>query len=71
MSSGQFYEILQKLPFTQPVYVESATSLDDAKNRLKDLRVMFPGDYFILDCENSCFIVPFDSDVPMTRMFAV
>ena len=37
MSVGQFYEIRQKLPFTQPVYVESATSLDDAKNRLKDL----------------------------------
>jgi hypothetical protein len=52
MSVGQFHDILQKLPSTQPVYVESATSLDDVKNRLKDLRLMFPDDYFILDCEN-------------------
>ena len=64
MSVVQCYAILQKLPSMQPVYVESATGLDDAKNRLKDLRLMFPSDHFILDCENSCFIIPFDSEVP-------
>lgn len=54
------YEIFQKLPDKQPAWVESATSLDDAKNRLKQLAVMFPGDYFILDAENACFIIPRD-----------
>jgi hypothetical protein len=54
------YEIFQKLPDTQPAWVESATSLDDARDRLKQLAVMFPGDYFILDTENACFIIPRD-----------
>jgi hypothetical protein len=54
----QRYEIFQKLPSKLPSWVESATSLEDAKNRWKELNQMFPGCYFILDSANSCFIVP-------------
>jgi len=60
MTPVRRYEIFQKLPDTQATWVESATSLDDAKDRLKQLAVMFPADYFILDAENACFIIPRD-----------
>ena len=53
------YEIFQKLPSKHPTWVETATSLEDAKNRLKELTQMFPAGYFIIDCENAVFIVPF------------
>lgn len=56
----QRYEIFQKLPPKQATYVETATSLEDAKNRWEELSLMFPADYFILDCENGVFIVPFN-----------
>jgi hypothetical protein len=59
MSSVQRYEIFQKLSCKQATWVETATSLEDAMNRLNELTLMFPADYFILDCENSHFIVPF------------
>ena len=62
MTSMPRYEIFQKLPDKQPIWVETATSLDDAKLRLKDLTVMFPGDYFIFDVTNTCFIIPFEGD---------
>jgi hypothetical protein len=55
------YEIFQKLPAQQPTWVETATSLDDAKERLRELAVMFPGDYFIFDLESACFLVPCDA----------
>jgi hypothetical protein len=60
MRAVQHYEIFQKLSSKSPIWVETATDLEDAKNRLKELTHMFPADYFILDCENSCFIIPFD-----------
>ncbi|MGD0966543.1 MAG: hypothetical protein ABSA57_21975 [Candidatus Acidiferrales bacterium] len=58
MNAAQRYEIFQKLPSKQPTWVETATSLEDAMNRLKQLTHMFPADYFILDCENAQFIIP-------------
>jgi hypothetical protein len=36
--------------------------LDDAKERLKQLTVMFPGNYFIFDVENACFVIPCDRE---------
>jgi hypothetical protein len=54
----QHYEIFRKLPSEQVTYVESATSLEDAKSRWGELKQMFPGDYFIFDRENSVCIVP-------------
>jgi hypothetical protein len=59
MGPIQCYEIFQKRPLKQPTWVETATSLEDARNRLKELAQMFPAEYFILDCENSIFIIPF------------
>ena len=53
------YDIFQKFPSKQAAYVETATSLVEAKNRWEELTRMFPADYFIVDCENSVFIVPF------------
>jgi hypothetical protein len=55
----QGYELFQKLPSKQVVYVETATSLADAKKRWRELTRMFPAEYFIVDCENSVFIIPF------------
>ena len=52
------YEIYQKLEARQVCWVESATSLNDAKARLKDLATIFPGDYFIFDVANGVFLVP-------------
>lgn len=57
----QRYEIFQKLPSKQPTWVESATTLEEAKIRVSEIRRMFPADYFILDRENSTFVIPFDS----------
>lgn len=53
------YEIFEKLPSKQVSPVESAMSLGEAKERVKQLTEMFHGEYFILDIENMCFIVPF------------
>jgi hypothetical protein len=61
MAQTSHYEIFQKLPTKQTAWVETATSLDDAKSRLKDLTLMFPAEYFIFDTENACFIIPQDS----------
>jgi hypothetical protein len=55
------YEIFRKLPSKSPVWVETAKNLEDAKNRLKELARIFPADYFIFDCVNSQFIIPFNS----------
>jgi len=58
---SQRYEIFQKLPSQQAAWIESATSLDEAKTRLRQLTEMFPADYFfIFDRRNACFIVPQD-----------
>ena len=57
--SEERYQIFQKLPSEEAMYVETAVSLEDAKNRWKELKHMFPGDYFILDRKRSVFIVPF------------
>ncbi len=61
MAQTSHYEIFQKLPIKQAAWVETATSLDDAKSRLKDLTLLFPAEYFIFDTENACFIIPQDS----------
>ena len=60
MGPTQHYEIFQKLPSKQAVWVETAIDLGDAKKRLGELEQMFPADYFILDLENSVCIMPFD-----------
>ena len=52
------YEIFKKLKNKQVCWVESATTLEDAKNRLRDLSLMFPADYFIFDAANRVFVVP-------------
>ena len=52
------YEIFQKLPARQPTWVETATSLEDAKVRLKELAIIFPAGYFIYDLERGCLLVP-------------
>jgi hypothetical protein len=61
VSSTSRYEIFQKPAGQQPAWVETATSLNDAKKRLKELAIMFPADYFIFDTANSCFIVPHEA----------
>ena len=58
MSSRPRHEIIQMLPGKQAVWIESAATLDEAKNRVRELVQMFPGDYFIFDRENACFVVP-------------
>jgi hypothetical protein len=52
------FRILQKLPSKEVASIEDAMSLDDAKKRIKQLEVMFPGDYFIFDIENQCLMIP-------------
>jgi hypothetical protein len=54
----QRYEIFQKSSFKDPTWVETATSLEEAKIRIDQLTQMFPAGYFILDCENQCFLIP-------------
>lgn len=59
MSSLSRYEIFQMLPSKQAVFIESAASLDEAKNRLTELIQIFPDDYyFIFDKDNRCFVIP-------------
>ena len=58
----QRYEIFEKLPSKQVAPVESATTLDDAKERIKQLEQMFRGEYFIFDSENRCVMVPLDPE---------
>jgi len=55
------YEIFRKVPDQEPTWEGNARSLDDTKDRLKQLALLFPGDYFILDAENARFIIPRDS----------
>ncbi len=62
MSSMKRYDILQKLPSKPPVRVGAATTLEDATNRWNELTVMFPGDYFIVDSDNSASIVRLDAE---------
>jgi len=58
MTSAPRYQIFHKLLDMGCRWVENATTLDDAKDRLKQLALMFPGDCFILDTENACFVIP-------------
>jgi hypothetical protein len=60
------YEIFQKLPLQQPTWVETARGLKEAKDRTKQLKQMFPAEYFIVDHRNSILIVPFESLEPAT-----
>jgi hypothetical protein len=53
------YWIVQKLSQNQADLLESAETLQEAKLRREEMIVMFPGDYFILDVEESCFLIPF------------
>jgi pyoverdine/dityrosine biosynthesis protein Dit1 len=43
MSTLQHYRIFQKLLSKDPSFVETAASLEDARNRLKELTQMFLG----------------------------
>ena len=52
------YDIFEKHNDKQPSWVETATSLADAKERLKELGIMFPADYFIFDTKTACFVIP-------------
>ena len=53
------YQIFQKLPGEQPTWVEAATELENARNRLQELTVQFPAAaYFIFDTANANFIIP-------------
>lgn len=52
------YEIFRKVESQAAIWVETATNLEDAKARIAELRRMFPGDYFIFDTQNICFVVP-------------
>jgi hypothetical protein len=56
----QRYEIFQTHASRRATWVESASGLRDAMNRVRELTRMFPASYFILDRKNSSFIVPFD-----------
>jgi hypothetical protein len=58
ISPTRRYEIFRKLPSKSAVWVENATSLEDAQNRLKELARVSPADYFIFDCANARFIIP-------------
>jgi hypothetical protein len=58
MSRVQHYDIFQKLPSKDPTCVETAASLEDARDRMKELMQMFPADYFIFDWENSRIVIP-------------
>lgn len=58
------FEIFLALPSKQVIWVESATSLDDAKSRVRELEKMLPGNYFIFDKKNACFVVALDADAP-------
>lgn len=60
MSTTSRFEIFQKLPNNQAAMVETGSTLEEAKKRLKELAVMFPADYFIFDREDACFVVPCD-----------
>ena len=62
MSPEERYEIFQKISDKQVVWVESATSLNNAKLRVTELKQMFPGDYLIFDAESLCFIIPVHSN---------
>ncbi len=61
MKSVMRYEIFQKVPDSDIKWLEFRTSLKEAKNRLKQLEVLCPGFYFILDIQNARFIVPHHS----------
>ena len=54
------YEIFQKHATKQPSWVETANSLAEAKERLKELAMMFPADYFIFDRKTACLVIPCD-----------
>jgi hypothetical protein len=54
------YEIFQKHTTQQPSWVETANSLAEAKERLKELATMFPADYFIFDRKTACLVIPCD-----------
>jgi hypothetical protein len=54
------YEIFQIRATEQPSWVETAKSLAEAKERLKELAGMFPADYFIFDRKTACLVIPCD-----------
>lgn len=58
------FEIFQKLPDKRARYVETGSSLEEAKKRMNELAKMFPADYFIFDRQNACFVIPCDSSNP-------
>jgi hypothetical protein len=43
-------------------WVQTTTSLDEARNRTMALMRMSPGDYFIFDAVEERFVVPSDPD---------
>jgi hypothetical protein len=60
MSAAQYYDIFKKAPSKYPVWIETIVGLEDAKRRLRELAHSNSYIYFILDCQNSCLIVPLE-----------
>jgi hypothetical protein len=60
MSATQYYEIFKKDHSKYPVWVETIVGLEGAKRRLRELAHSYSDIYFILDCQNSCLIVPLE-----------
>jgi len=60
MQESRRYEIFQKLSSKEPTWVGTATVLEDALNRLKELARLSPADYFILERGKIKFITQFE-----------
>jgi hypothetical protein len=61
MHPTQCYEIFQKFPLQEPTWVETATGLDNAMNRLKELEQKYSADHFILERGSITFITQFNN----------
>ena len=49
------------------MWVETATTLEEANTRISELTQVFPADYFIFDRENALFIIPFNRPETLTE----
>ena len=66
----EHFEILRKLASGEAKRVETAATLEEARIRWNELWKMFPADYFILDYEDSLYVIPeFDSPADPGHFF--
>jgi hypothetical protein len=63
MHPTQCYEIFQKFPLQESTWVETATGLDNAMNRLKELEQKYSANYFVLERGSITFITQFNSSL--------